>query len=331
MLARRLTRSGMRLSVGSLVVKVAEEKALANLPTKLIRPTTQAASLSARGQAAASGMVSANMTALMEGVLKSMAISKLKIVAALLLVGLQVAGSGFGLAYRTINAASSNDTHSSPGIDSTPKQDAIPVEGGTTKTDKPKNTITSTSVNTVKNVYVTKNLDFKDVVPDFNNVQLMQTEEAIAAGVLEADEAATGKSPQQMQTMIEELAAKWKQRRLELQTTEAAIQRLDKLREEGANRFRNVGAHPLLGEKNDDIVASNLEANEAIQGKTPEQIRELRNVLRAKWSQKYFALRSTEAAMRRLVRILSGNAPQLRFIGIGKSLKMDETPHVPTY
>ena len=45
MLARRLSRRGVSLAVGSLAVLLAQESASASMPTKLIGSTAQAASL----------------------------------------------------------------------------------------------------------------------------------------------------------------------------------------------------------------------------------------------------------------------------------------------
>jgi RNA polymerase sigma-70 factor (ECF subfamily) len=88
MLARRLARPGLSLTVGSLAVLLARESASASIPTKLIGHMTQAAGLSAAGQAVTAGMDSAGVAALTEGVLKAMLLSKLKNVVAFLVVAL---------------------------------------------------------------------------------------------------------------------------------------------------------------------------------------------------------------------------------------------------
>jgi RNA polymerase sigma factor (sigma-70 family) len=104
MLARRLSRWDMSLSVGSLAVWLAQESASASMPTKLIGSTAQAASLIAAGEAATAGMVSAEAVALTGEVLKVMLLGKLKIVTATLLVASALAAGGTGLAYQAQRA-----------------------------------------------------------------------------------------------------------------------------------------------------------------------------------------------------------------------------------
>ncbi len=104
MLAKRLSRWDMSLSVGSLAVWLAQESASASMPTKLIGSTAQAASLFAAGEAATAGMVSAEVAALTGEVLKVMLLGKLKIVTATLLVASALAAGGTGLAYQAQRA-----------------------------------------------------------------------------------------------------------------------------------------------------------------------------------------------------------------------------------
>ena len=100
MLARRLSRQGVSLSVGSLAVLLAQESASASMPTRLIDSTAQAASLFAAGGALTAGVVSAEVTALTGEVLKIMLLSKLKITAAVLLMGVTLTVVGTSLAYQ---------------------------------------------------------------------------------------------------------------------------------------------------------------------------------------------------------------------------------------
>ena len=72
MLAKRLSRRGVSLSVGSLAVLLAQESASASMPTRLIGSTAQAASLFAAGGAVTAGVVSAEVAALTGEVLKIM-------------------------------------------------------------------------------------------------------------------------------------------------------------------------------------------------------------------------------------------------------------------
>ncbi len=94
MLARRLSRRGVSLSAGSLAMLVAQDAASASMPTNLIAPTAQAASLMVAGQAVTAGAVSAKVSALTQGVLKAMSLGKVKRVAVVLLA---LAGAGAGI------------------------------------------------------------------------------------------------------------------------------------------------------------------------------------------------------------------------------------------
>jgi RNA polymerase sigma factor (sigma-70 family) len=100
MLARRLSRQGVSLSVSSLAVLLAQESASANMPPSLIHSTAHAASLFAAGRALTAGMVSAEVATLTGKVLKFMLLSKLKITAAFLLMGVTLTVVGTSLAYQ---------------------------------------------------------------------------------------------------------------------------------------------------------------------------------------------------------------------------------------
>jgi len=97
MLASRLARRGVALSVGALAAALSQNAASAGMPTSLVGTTVKAASVFAAGQAAAAGVLSAKVAALTEGVLKSMLLTKLKIATAVLAATSLVAGAGFGL------------------------------------------------------------------------------------------------------------------------------------------------------------------------------------------------------------------------------------------
>ena len=86
LLAKRLARRGVALSAGSLAAVVSHNAMSAVVPTSLMSTTIKAASLFAAGQAAATRAISAKVVALTEGVLKAMLLTKLKPVAALLLL-----------------------------------------------------------------------------------------------------------------------------------------------------------------------------------------------------------------------------------------------------
>jgi RNA polymerase sigma factor (sigma-70 family) len=96
MLARRLARHGLAVSAGSLAAVLAQHTASASAPASVVGPTIQAASLFAAGQAAVAGGASVQAVALMEGVLKTMLRTKLKL-AATVVLGVGLLGISWGL------------------------------------------------------------------------------------------------------------------------------------------------------------------------------------------------------------------------------------------
>jgi RNA polymerase sigma factor (sigma-70 family) len=105
MLALRLARHGLAVSAGSLTAALAQDTASASVPFVIVSATIKAASLLAAGQAAAAGGISIaaaaggisiKAIALMEGVLKAMFLSKLKIATSIVL-GIGLLGISWGL------------------------------------------------------------------------------------------------------------------------------------------------------------------------------------------------------------------------------------------
>lgn len=96
-----LSRRGVTLSAGLLATLAGQDAALASVPAALAAFTAKAATLVAAGQVEAARMVSTNVAALTEGVLRAMFITKLKTAAAVLLA-VALAGTGAGvLTYRS--------------------------------------------------------------------------------------------------------------------------------------------------------------------------------------------------------------------------------------
>jgi RNA polymerase sigma factor (sigma-70 family) len=94
MLAKRLARRGLALTAGALALGLSAQVAAAGVSVPLVTSTVKAATQLAAG-AAARAVVSANVAALTEGVLKAMFLNKLKTpMAVLLAVGLLGAGVG---------------------------------------------------------------------------------------------------------------------------------------------------------------------------------------------------------------------------------------------
>jgi RNA polymerase sigma factor (sigma-70 family) len=85
MLAKRLTQRGVVLSGGAVAVVLSEKAASACVSVSLAASTTKAAVAFAAGQTAAPSLVSAKVVALVQGVMKSMMLTKLKTVTMVLL------------------------------------------------------------------------------------------------------------------------------------------------------------------------------------------------------------------------------------------------------
>jgi multidrug resistance efflux pump len=104
-LRARLVRRGLALSVAAVTTVLAEKAAPAAVAAALVEATAKAAMHFAAGGPAAAGVVSARAAALAKGALRTMWMTKLKTVAAaVLLVTLLGTGLG-GLVYSTLNAA----------------------------------------------------------------------------------------------------------------------------------------------------------------------------------------------------------------------------------
>jgi RNA polymerase sigma factor (sigma-70 family) len=84
LLARQLVRRGVAMSAGALAAVASRNAAPACVPAPLASYTIRAAILTAAGQAATAGVISAQVTALVEGVLKTMLLTKLKVATAVL-------------------------------------------------------------------------------------------------------------------------------------------------------------------------------------------------------------------------------------------------------
>src|SRR5262245_35695043 len=98
LLAKRLTQRGVVWSGGSVVAALSAGSASA--PAALVASTIKAASLLAAGKAAATGVFSAKVAALTEGVVKAMFVTKLKGVLTVVVVVAALAGAA-GLIYQT--------------------------------------------------------------------------------------------------------------------------------------------------------------------------------------------------------------------------------------
>lgn len=97
MLAKRLTRRGVAISGGALAAVLTQGAASAVAPAPLVASTIRAASLMAAGQVVSVGLISANVVALTEGVVRAMFVSKIKsVLTVVLVVGVLLGGLGIG-------------------------------------------------------------------------------------------------------------------------------------------------------------------------------------------------------------------------------------------
>ena len=95
MLAKRLAKHGVLLSVEALAAVLSQNMASAFLPPTLVSATVKAASMLAAGQTVATGLISAKVAALTQGAMKAMLLTKLKtMVLALTVVGVLGVGAG---------------------------------------------------------------------------------------------------------------------------------------------------------------------------------------------------------------------------------------------
>ena len=105
MLAKRLSRYGPAISAGTLAAVMTHNAASAGVPPiALVSSTIEVSSLVAAVEAGAAGLISAPVAALTEGVMKTMLLTKLKIVTTVLLV-VAVSTAG-GLLYHAQAGAS---------------------------------------------------------------------------------------------------------------------------------------------------------------------------------------------------------------------------------
>ncbi len=109
LLKTRLLRRGVSLSAGTMATFLAQNAADAAVPVSLLTTTVKAATLPAIDQMVAAGAISAQVASLVEGAMKAMFLSKLKIATAFLLaMTVTIAGAGL-IAHRVLSASQAED------------------------------------------------------------------------------------------------------------------------------------------------------------------------------------------------------------------------------
>jgi RNA polymerase sigma factor (sigma-70 family) len=87
MLAKRLARHGFVPAAGSLAAVLSADVASAAVPTSVMDSTIKSVSAVTAGQVAGTGVISANVASLTEGVLRAMLFAKLRVATVLLIIG----------------------------------------------------------------------------------------------------------------------------------------------------------------------------------------------------------------------------------------------------
>ncbi len=104
LLARKMARHGLPVSTGALAAVLAQNIGSASVPSSLISHTVQSACLLATGQAVTAAAVSTQVALLMEGVLKMMLLTRLKVATTIVLTILACSGIGV-LAHEALGQA----------------------------------------------------------------------------------------------------------------------------------------------------------------------------------------------------------------------------------
>jgi predicted DNA-binding protein (UPF0251 family) len=109
LLAKRLARNGVTVSGGTLAGVLSQKVASEGVPTSVMTSTIKALTSVAAGQVAAAGVISPQVAALTEGVMKSMMLTKLKTATMVLLaLGSMVAFGGSMVPRHTATAQQVN-------------------------------------------------------------------------------------------------------------------------------------------------------------------------------------------------------------------------------
>jgi RNA polymerase sigma factor (sigma-70 family) len=116
MLAKRLARHGLTVSGGALAAVLSQNVGSAGVPTSVVSSTIKAAGLFATGQTGATGVISAKVAALTEGVLKAMFLHKTKSAVAVLTVIAATAMCAGGVLQRIQAQAPPPDSSSSSSL-----------------------------------------------------------------------------------------------------------------------------------------------------------------------------------------------------------------------
>jgi RND family efflux transporter MFP subunit len=255
-LRKRLTRRGVTLTVAALTA-IVSPRATA-LPPDLAGSTLKAATLLATGKSLAAGDASAQVISLIDGVLRTMFLTKLKFGAAVFLV-LAIVGAGLTLSvYRSSAAEQSGDDRGANPTDTIP-DDNQPARGRPAVPDEP----------TVRKVQVThpisrKVVDYQDYTgrTEATSVQVM----AGASGVLlktyyrPGEEVKNGDllfevDPRTYQAELDKTTAEYNGAQARLRNAKTALQRIKAL----------AGKNVVDRSERDRAIANQDESQAALQ------------------------------------------------------------------
>jgi RNA polymerase sigma factor (sigma-70 family) len=127
LLAKRLTRHGRSTTAGALAAVLSQSTASATVPSSLLAATVRIATLSATGQAAATGLIPFKVTSLAEGVLRTMLLSRLTRTAVVLFLAVLMVA---GIALSAMSPASEQDAKAAPQKDEPAAVDAKDAQPG---------------------------------------------------------------------------------------------------------------------------------------------------------------------------------------------------------
>jgi RNA polymerase sigma factor (sigma-70 family) len=124
MLAKRLSRRGLAITIGALTGLMVQNAAAASVSPLVLATTIKTATLLAAGKTVAAGAVSAKVAALTQGVLKAMLLSKLKVLTTVVLTaGIIVAGVGTtGFVYQLHASGNQAGVVTKPAVPQQPKK-----------------------------------------------------------------------------------------------------------------------------------------------------------------------------------------------------------------
>ncbi len=261
-LAARLARLGFTLSGVSLAALLTEKTATAGMAASLFMTTTKAAILVAAGPMAVTGVVSATVSTLTEGVLKTMLIAKIK-TATLVLCGVAALSVGTsGVYYQTRARASDSQQLDRVGQDIRQR----PAEGAEQEIDKLKR----------KNDDLRKALDVARIAKEGLRLKLTLVE--AEAAVLRAE---LGEKKQWISALQDDVELKEREAKEQKRKEKAAGRALPKIEPPVRLQSQNAATPPIDFDARIDQLQGELSLLEETHRKSEELFNRKRAELNA--------------------------------------------------